>query len=176
MRACAPGAHMRAAVSLSVRACVLAVRCTRLNVRRLVAHRHARDARQVHERHGQYVRAANLEPYLLLADALVVARLTVRLRLNLGAVAPRKGASAPCPPAGHASACSIARRIASKSVNTSPGRCRNSPYSSGLPGAAGVYTSCSTSGRRVQMSVPRGRKSRPTCGAERRHVVTQTGV
>ena len=53
--------------------------------------------------------------------------------------------------------------MASKSVNTSPGRCRNSPHSSGRPGCAGVCTSCSTSGRRVQISVPRGRKSRPTC-------------
>jgi hypothetical protein len=33
-----------------------------------------------------------------------------------------------------------------------------------LPGWPGlVFTSCSTSGRRVTMSDPRGRKSRPTC-------------
>ena len=63
--------------------------------------------------------------------------------------------------------------MASKSVNTSPGRCRNSPHSSGRPGCAGVYTSCSTSGRRVQMSVPRGRKSRPTC-AEASRLKPQT--
>jgi hypothetical protein len=54
--------------------------------------------------------------------------------------------------------------MASKSVKSSPGRWRNSPHSRGRPALAGVYTSCSTSGRRVQMSVPRGRKSRPTWG------------
>ena len=62
---------------------------------------------------------------------------------------------------------SISPRMASKSVNTSPGRCRNSPHSAGARSWCdawlyGVCTSCSTSGLRVQMSGPRGRKSRPT--------------
>ena len=58
---------------------------------------------------------------------------------------------------------SISSRIASKSVNISPGRCKNSPHSVGPSRAAGVCTSCNSNGRRVQISGPRGRKSRPTC-------------
>eukprot|EP00955_Chlamydomonas_euryale_P054596 355892-Chlamydomonas_euryale.AAC.4 len=40
------------------------------------------------------------------------------------------------------------------------GLCANSPYSSALGSSS--FTSCNTSGRRVTMPVPRGRKSRPT--------------
>lgn len=58
----------------------------------------------------------------------------------------------------------ISRRMAAKSKNFFPGRWRNSPHSSPpsplFP--AVVWTSCRTSGRRVQMSDPLGRKSRPT--------------
>jgi len=53
--------------------------------------------------------------------------------------------------------------MSEKSWNFLPGRWRNSPYSSsGASGLRLVWTSWRTSGRRVQMSLPRGRKSRPT--------------
>ena len=55
--------------------------------------------------------------------------------------------------------------MAEKSKNFSPGRWKNSPHSRASPvltsGSAMLY-SCSTSGRRVTMPVPLGRKSRPT--------------
>jgi hypothetical protein len=55
--------------------------------------------------------------------------------------------------------------MASKSVYVLPGLCRKSPYSAALPLSLGAFccTSCRMSGRRVQISLPRGRKSRPTC-------------
>lgn len=59
----------------------------------------------------------------------------------------------------------ISRRISLKSKNLFPGRWRNSPHSSppsGESGRLGLCTSCRTSGRRVQISDPRGKKSRPT--------------
>mmetsp|Transcript_43927 Transcript_43927/g.139975 ORF Transcript_43927/g.139975 Transcript_43927/m.139975 type:complete len:251 (-) Transcript_43927:118-870(-) len=56
---------------------------------------------------------------------------------------------------------SISSRIFWKSVNFCPGRWRNSPHST-PEAVGGACTSCSTRGRRVQMSGPRGRKSRPT--------------
>lgn len=57
----------------------------------------------------------------------------------------------------------ISFRISLKSKNFLPGRCRNSPHSSSVPSPLLFRcTNCSTSGRRVQISLPRGRKSRPT--------------
>mmetsp|Transcript_21622 Transcript_21622/g.69619 ORF Transcript_21622/g.69619 Transcript_21622/m.69619 type:complete len:219 (-) Transcript_21622:130-786(-) len=56
-------------------------------------------------------------------------------------------------------AASISARTLSKSVNLTPGLCRNSAQSSP---ESGVLISWRTSGRRVTMPLPRGRKSRPT--------------
>ena len=57
----------------------------------------------------------------------------------------------------------ISLRISEKSENRFPGKWRNSPYSSSVPsGFRLVCKSWRTSGRRVQISDPRGRKSRPT--------------
>lgn len=50
-----------------------------------------------------------------------------------------------------------------KLKNLFPGKCKNSPYSSSVPSAFRlICKSWSTSGRRVQMSEPLGKKSRPT--------------
>ena len=56
---------------------------------------------------------------------------------------------------------SISRRISSKSWKRLPGRCANSPHSLASPPSV-LCSSCSSSGRRVHMPAPRGRKSRPT--------------
>ncbi len=59
----------------------------------------------------------------------------------------------------------ISLRIAEKSENRRPGKCRNSPHSiNSLLSSAfcTVCTSCKTRGRRVQISWPLGKKSRPT--------------
>lgn len=129
-------------------------------------------------RHGEDVGGADLEADLLLGDALVRARHAVRLSLRAAGAARHPTSAAgerACGPGevGYAAAACrlwdagrplawISVRMCSKSVKISPGRWRNSPHSTGRPGWAGVYTSCRTSGRRVQISVPRGRKSLPT--------------
>jgi hypothetical protein len=51
-------------------------------------------------------------------------------------------------------------RDSPKSYHFRPGACENSPWS--RPFGSSVFTSCNTSGRRVTIPVPRGRKSRPT--------------
>lgn len=59
----------------------------------------------------------------------------------------------------------ISLRIAPKSVKRRPGICRNSPHSTNSVRSSGlreVCTSCSTRGRRVHISEPLGKKSRPT--------------
>jgi len=80
MRACDAFAAVRERVQKAVRDSETQ---PHLNVDGLVANRHARDAGQVHERHGEHIRAADFEADLLLGNGLVGARLAVSLGLNL---------------------------------------------------------------------------------------------
>ena len=68
MRACDAFAAVRERVQKAVRDSETQ---PHLNVDGLVANRHARDAGQVHERHGEHIRAADFEADLLLGNGLV---------------------------------------------------------------------------------------------------------
>lgn len=63
----------------------------------------------------------------------------------------------------------ISFRMAPKSVKRRPGICKNSPHSINSVRSSGlrdVCTSCKTRGRRVQISCPLGKKSRPTSASK----------